>query len=260
MKPCNLSGNPLLFIYALQEDTGFAPCVQDGLLSLACCKQPLRKCFGDGTTQSPNGIPAKWNDKSTPMFVMGVMHRNKLPKEKRVDAPPSKRYHLVYLAQITDVITMKEYFGGIGEDRLDGIYDSTLQRKDCKLIRNGKGVHLSESDQSRDRKGGYVLLSDKFLYLGEDAPDILDMPEVRTTKAVRHTKNGLEEYTSIMWHDVEFAPSVLGKSTRTSKRAWAEGKSATAIVKSFWKACDEHNLTDKQHLPVHAKKLNRYAE
>lgn len=27
-----------LYIYRLTDDTGFAPCVENGLLSLACCK------------------------------------------------------------------------------------------------------------------------------------------------------------------------------------------------------------------------------
>ena len=76
---------------------------------------------------------------------------------------------LLYLARITNIVTMTEYFSTMSKGRIDSIYSLT----DRKLVRNhhlwNEGVHVDEKQNIRDIAGEYVLLSDDFIYLGKDA-------------------------------------------------------------------------------------------
>ncbi len=143
-----------LYIYRMTDDTGFAPCVQNGLLTLACCKggqirdgkvihTGLRYRIGSGKAADYS---------SDDVYVLGT-YGNKL----------------LYLARVTKVITMEEYYRGPSKGRLDDIYNV----KGGKLVRNDKlrdeKVHIEEGRVKRDLAGTYVLMSDDYLYLGRDA-------------------------------------------------------------------------------------------
>ncbi len=143
-----------LFIYRMTSDTGFAPCVDNGLLTLACCKggqiragkiihTGLRyrigaRCGVDYTTEN--------------VYVLGT-YENKF----------------LYLARVKNVITMEEYYSGVSTGRTDDIYSM----KDGILVRNDKlykeEVHIEDGRIIRDLAGKYVLVSDDYIYLGRDA-------------------------------------------------------------------------------------------
>lgn len=144
-----------LYVYRMTDDTGFAPCVQNGLLSLSCCKggqirknkivhTGLRFRIGaqrDGSDYSKDAV-----------YVLGT-YDNKL----------------LYLARITYVVTMEEYFSGMSKGRIDDIYEL----KNGSLVRNNwlrdKKVHTDPNRVRRDLAGQYVLLSNDYVYLGKDA-------------------------------------------------------------------------------------------
>lgn len=144
-----------LKIYRLTSDTGLAPCAENGLLSLSCCKGG----------QIRNGK---------------VCHRGLRyeigSKQKGIDYDKDKVYilgtyegRLLYIARITDVVTMKEYFGNMAHGRTDDIFDLVKG----ELVRNNhlrnEGVHIEKERIQKDLAGEYVLLSDDFVYLGKDA-------------------------------------------------------------------------------------------
>ncbi len=147
-----------LYIYRMTSDTGFAPCVDDGLFTLACCKGGKIRNEKVIPTGLRYHIGTKRNSDYTSddVYVMGT-YKNKL----------------LYLARITDVVTMKEYFAEMSKGRVDDIYSLVKG----KLVRNGKlrikdvgeDIHIDSNQIKRDIAGEYVLISNDYLYLGEDA-------------------------------------------------------------------------------------------
>ena len=147
-----------LYVYRIASDTGFAPCAEKGLLSLACCKggqirngkiihTGLRYRIGakkDGADYTEDDV-----------YVLGT-YQDKM----------------LYLAKVTDVVTMEEYFSGRSKGRTDDIY----KMSGGKLVRNNRlreeDVHTDEDRIKKDLAGEYVLLSEDFIYLGVDAVSI----------------------------------------------------------------------------------------
>ena len=144
-----------LFIYRMTSDTGFAPCAEKGLLSLACCKGGQmrgEKIINTGLRYrigaKKNGVDYTKDD----VYIIGT-YKNKM----------------LYLAKVTNVVTMEKYYSGMSKGRTDDIFCL----KDGKLIRNDwlreHDVHTDPGRVIRDFAGKYVILSDDYIYLGEDA-------------------------------------------------------------------------------------------
>ena len=144
-----------LYTYRLTSDTGLAPCVDKGLLSLACCKGgQIRngKAIHTGLRYRIGSMRDGADYKADDVYLLGTYKNN-----------------FLYLAKVTDVITMNEYFCTMSKGRTDNIYSI----KNGRLVRNqhlrNEGVHVDEARNIRDIAGEYVLLSDDFIYLGKDA-------------------------------------------------------------------------------------------
>ncbi len=144
-----------LYIYRMTDDTGFAPCVDNDLLTLACCKGGQIREGKIINTGLRYKIGSKKNgvDYSTDnVYILGTY------KDK-----------LLYVARVTDVVTMEEYYSGMSKGRTDDIYSL----KKNVLVRNDKlrkqNVHTDEGRIIRDIAGKYVLISEDFVYLGKDA-------------------------------------------------------------------------------------------
>lgn len=141
----------IIFTYRLTSDTGFAPCVDNGLLTLACCK--------GGTEKIKRGL----------RYFIGRFFEENLQKNVEVYVSGIYADKLLYIAKIDKVILMKEYFSNKKyKGRLDGIYrlnGETLERDKSKL----KGVHDDEHSNKCDINGEYVLLSKEFVYFGKNA-------------------------------------------------------------------------------------------
>ena len=143
-----------LYIYRMTDDSGFAPCVEKELLSLACCKggQIRNGKIVNTGLRHRIGIHREVNYATDDVYILGV-YKNKM----------------LYFAKVTNVVMMEEYFGGMSKGRTDDIY--SLVRG--KLIRNqnlrNEDVHTEPDRVVKDLAGKYVVLSDDYIYLGEDA-------------------------------------------------------------------------------------------
>ena len=159
-----------IYIYRMTCDTGCAPCVYDkgyittDMLTLACCKGgQIRKKKGVNTglrytigSKHQEGIKNKTED----VYVIGVM-----------------KNRLVYIAQITDVCEMKDYFADDKyKRRLDSIYNysetpKTSCGKQFYFIRNNNNPNFHPEGEcglhKRDELGRFVLISKSFAYFGK---------------------------------------------------------------------------------------------
>ncbi len=160
-----------VYVYRLTSDTGLAPCAENGLLSLAVCK---------GGQMRGNKI-----------INTGLRHW--VGSKKDVDYAKDEVYILgtyenrfLYLAKVTKVVTMMEYFNGMSAGRTDDIYSVV----NGNLIRNGKlrkeSIHTEPERIAKDFAGEYVLLSDDYIYLGQDA--VLDDMVLAYTARFQETK------------------------------------------------------------------------
>lgn len=159
-----------LFIYRMTSDKGLAPCVDNGLLSLACCKGG----------QVRNGKPIKTGLR----YRIGSKRESDYEKDD-VYILGIYKSKMLYLAQVTAVMPMTEYYREKSNGRTDDLYRVV----NGKLERNNKlkNIHTKSSgEDKRDIAGEYVLLSDDFIYLGSDAAAVKSIeeyyPKFRETK------------------------------------------------------------------------------
>lgn len=158
----------IVYAYTMTDDTGFAPAVDSGLFSLACCKPDIRFKIG-----------ANYNDSyESESYIIGICgkglaERNNLPEK---DFP-------VYIAKITEAVTTEEYFSNEKyKNRPDAQYifkDNTWYTKPTNRHNedvNAKENQIIEAKHNNDlyntRKKvptlNYVLLSTEYIYFGKD--------------------------------------------------------------------------------------------
>ena len=159
-----------LYMYRMTDDSGLAPCVENGLLSLACCKGGQIRNGKVVNTGLRHLVGKRYfKGQKDDVYIVGT-YQDKL----------------LYCARVTDVITMGEYYSGMSKGRTDDIYCI----KNGKLERNNhlykERVHIEDYRVIKDLAGLYVLLSDDYIYLGRDAVhvDVLDEynPKYQETK------------------------------------------------------------------------------
>jgi hypothetical protein len=123
--------------YVLAADNGMAPCAQDGMFSLTCCKPMIRRsaCIGD--------------------WVVGFV-----PKPKR-------RGHVAWAGRVSEVFPSGEYekrFSG----RQDAIYrlvgSAAWGEQEVLVALRDDDYHADEPSRSRDRSGKNALVFDPFWY------------------------------------------------------------------------------------------------
>ena len=144
----------IIFTYRLTHDTGFAPCVDNGLLTLACCK--------GGTKTVNRGL----------RYFIGRFFEENLQKNVEVYISGIYEGKLLYIAKIDKVITMNEYFDKKEyKDRIDRIYrlDGVKLKRDKRKL---KGIHNDEHSNLCDINGKYVLISKEFVFWGNKAIEI----------------------------------------------------------------------------------------
>ncbi|MCR5518391.1 MAG: hypothetical protein K6F17_07455 [Lachnospiraceae bacterium] len=175
-----------VYIYRLTSDTGFAPCVEGNLLTLACCKGGQMRGDKVINTGLRYRIGAqkdvKWDEED--VYIVGTY------KDK-----------FLYLARVTKVITMEEYYSGLSKGRMDDIYSF----KKGELVRNNKlrdkinhnhGVHTESDRVIKDLAGKYVIMSNDYIYLGEDA--VYDDVIVKYNPKFQETKKYAGEEADII--------------------------------------------------------------
>ena len=132
-----------LYSYVVRVDNGFAPNPERRLCTLACCKPGIRK-------------KAKVGD-----WLIGTGSK----KHKA-------RFKLIYAMKITEKMPFEDYFTKKCKykNRKDQIYDFDKKNNRFKIIENKELYgHDNMNALINDRKGQYVLISDKYYYFGENA-------------------------------------------------------------------------------------------
>ncbi len=171
--------------YVLAADNGMAPCSDDGMLSLTCCKPLIRRsaCVGEWVVGfAPKGI---------------------------------RRGHVAWAGRIAEVVSLGEYeqrFSG----RRDAIYKlagySWGDQEILTPLRND--YHADEGSRSRDRSGKNALIFEPFWYWGGEgiaAPDeISDLAHYYVGQSAR---NSSPERIALLetWLRSVAAPGVHGK-------------------------------------------------
>ena len=128
-----------IFKYVITHDTGTAPCVDNGLLSLCIWKPKIRRVDKVGDWVIATGSKVRIS---------------KVPK-------------IVFVANITKKISMETY-ALENNKRLDSIYEFD----GFSLIHNGSPIHRDEKAQAADKSGINCLLSQKFWYFGQNAIEL----------------------------------------------------------------------------------------
>lgn len=121
--------------YVLATDAGMAPCMDDNMLTLSCCKPMIRK----------HAIPGDW--------VIAFA-----PKQYGVG-------RVAYVGQVSEVLSLGEYekrFRG----RRDAIYRAKSIATGEELIPLRKDYHSDENSRARDRGGKNALIFAPFWYWG----------------------------------------------------------------------------------------------
>lgn len=200
-----------LYTYILTHDNGKSPCYTAGEFSLACCKPQIRRSILKDYKEKIETNQAK-------VYVAGIKRDKK-----------DKKPFIVYLAKITKVLTLQEYYDGNGEyihrddchyrnvhtiynesGKLPFSLQSTEIRRECpKLCADDKNEHgkitkrqtLTEY-QCRDIHGAAVLLSDSFIHCSccdqqNPANDILTNA---FHGALDSVLNGYKEKNQRIWH------------------------------------------------------------
>lgn len=159
----------IIFAYRLTSDTGFAPCVDNNILTLSCCKGGRKlskklngKIVSTGLRYRIGGYAkAHPNDE---MYLMGI-YKNKL----------------LYYAKITKVITMEEYYSTKMKKKYGKRKDHIFDYNGKELTRNNNlpNIHPNNDKDEQFKKdiaGKDVVISDKnqFSYWGRNAKKITD--------------------------------------------------------------------------------------
>ena len=145
-----------IYFYKMIVDNGGAPCVQDGLLSLAICKPQIRSTI------------------DTKDFIIGF-GSNALNNK------------LIYIAKITDKLLDGEYY----KQEKYFYRDDCLYSFDGQQYsrREDKKYHISNNTPN-DEGNDIVLLSDNYRYFGKKSNDDYKNKYPILTKIINSLKQG----------------------------------------------------------------------
>lgn len=158
-----------LYSYVLRHDDGFAPNPFHNALTLATCKPVIRR-------------KAKVGD-----YVIGTGSK-----------PRNDKGNLMYIMQVNEVLSMEDYakdsrfankIPNMNSNRVmqsgDNIYefdeDMTNQRDSLHRKLDGS---VSEKDKIRDMSGKSVLISNNFVYFGDDSRPIPERFKTTDNKSI----------------------------------------------------------------------------
>lgn len=167
-----------IYAYKVTSDTGNAPCAQDGLLTLSCCKggrivKGKAQLYG---MRKEIGAAFKNINCDEEFFLLGIYHGE-----------------VLYFAKIDEVITMAEYNNReYNNKRRDQIYDYNEENEPIRN-KNNRLFHPDSCEEfkKRDNAGRYAVLCKEFVYYGKcscSTPKIKDLNASFTTHENRYFK------------------------------------------------------------------------
>ncbi len=135
-----------IYLYKLTSDDGGAPCVDDGLLTLAICKPMIR------TTAQAGDL------------IFGFAANRMNPGGRRTDN------HLIYVARVDERLCGHEYFCAEHFlQRLDCVYEFVGDRFRWRAgaLRHGPEYLVHDLGEHPDYHRAVVLASSDFRYFGD---------------------------------------------------------------------------------------------
>lgn len=196
-----------LYSYKMARDTGFAPNPYFGVLTLATCKENLRRII------QPDNWIAGWTSKSLKKYSTDI------GKER-----------LVYLAKVSKKLTYAEYWEHYKEKRPvltnpddkayygDNIYEPATggvpnpQQPDTFIL-HPNSSNKTEEKKAKDLSGEYVLVCEEFYYFG--AKESLEIPaEIRPRIPQAQTRYG--EITEDANRFIDYVRKNAGKFVKTN--------------------------------------------
>jgi hypothetical protein len=134
-------GHPKVFRYIVAHNSGFAPCFDAGICSLACCKPNIRRTATVGD------------------WVLGFAPRRQ--GEAR----------LLYMMRVGTKLDFSSY---ARDRRFHRRQDNIWHPNAAGGFRRmpARGVHDTPEAKARDLRGRYVLVADKFRDFGTDGLDL----------------------------------------------------------------------------------------
>ena len=150
---------PTVYAYRIMVDAGFAPCYDNDLFTLACCKPIIRRTVGK-------------------KYMIGNYSRENPVWITAIGGSAYKGHQndWIYVAKITDVVTYHEYFTNPKyRERKDCIYVidnpkefNGISHMNLRVRHNGTSPYHTEPQNWTDDWNGkdecYVLISDEFAY------------------------------------------------------------------------------------------------
>ncbi len=174
--------NTVLYVYAMTNDSGFAPCVQNNWLTLACCKGGKK----GGLRKSAANDFIKGSD----VWILGLCGKKLASDDKE------KVYMPIYLARIDETILMTDYYADNG--KCSGRKDNVYQVENEKLVPKKNNPH-NQQDQEKDVGGQWVLASHNFVYWGDKCGSSgkeieVEFPSIFHTSPDDKKKKGIDEH------------------------------------------------------------------
>ena len=206
-----------IYFYKMTCDDGGAPCVYDGVLSLAICKPFIRSSAHEGD------------------LIFGFA-ANSLHPDNR----------LIYVARVTHKLSNGKYYKTPQyRNRGDCIYewnrDRFVRRSDARFHESSENLAHDLGQEPRYERAS-VLLSNDFRYFGGDGPADYKTKFPRVKQAVEHLAQGhrvhldealhgeLEKLASDTWKQVR--RKVAGRPTEPASRRTCHRSRACGIVPS----------------------------
>ena len=158
-----------IYAYTIAYDTGFAPCITNNELTLACYKSDLRYKIGEELLKNPNEN----------VYLFALCGKG-LSKERKFGE--EYFYSPLYIAKITGTIRTNEYFSVLENGRRDQVYYYDENGELSSLINNphrkpaekfnpvdevNKDI-LYMPRKTSEPKLNYVLKSTDYIYFGNN--------------------------------------------------------------------------------------------
>lgn len=201
-----------IYFYKLMADSGAAPCVWKGLLSLAICKPMIRTSASVGD------------------LVFGFA-ADSLHADNR----------LIYIAQVTEVLDGGRYYD---DARFAGRPDLIYRRTGSGFVRRARALfHDQPGDLEHDlgRAPAYrrarVLVSNDFRYFGGEGSDDYKRRYPRLKRAVEALTQG---------HRVNHGEALIGELLGLWERVRREAPSAGNATTGHTRRCSETRKAKKR--------------
>lgn len=175
--------NMNIYVYKMVVDNGGAPCVSNGLLTLAICKPMIRKMAAVGSL----------------IFGFGGIGKD---YDER----------LIYIAEVTDKLEKSDYYRQPQyARRRDCIYHVVngrpVVKNDARYHRNGDQL---QHDVGFNFERAFVLVSRNFRYLGKQGTKNY---QTEIAKLIKSMKRG---------HRVNYSPEVFEELIKLKTQIWKD--------------------------------------